>query len=262
MPPLPSSSSVGSIAIHTRFRVSAEGLVSREAIVRCPTGGWLPLEACRPCGHCDHVSTPGNPDDWILLCSLGEDLIPPSPRAANVWSLATETPVSRAMSPAFCLASDVPATAAAHVFAQQGVDVGVVVDAQGHQAGAVSRADLLRAWPSSATSGNALTVHDIMTPFVMTFADTTPIAEAVRLTTSGYLHHAPVVSRDQVVGVVSPMALLRWLYDQLDDTELRGGSPSSRAAAGGSASRFASSRLKRTADASGLRTQLQAPFSV
>ena len=176
----------------------------------------MPLDACRICSHCEHLSTPRSQDAWVLLCRLAGDVLPlRTPRGP--WESAQETPVSAAMSTGFCLASDVPVPILARVYVEESVDVAVVMGADGHPAGVVSRTDLLRAL-SRAGAGNKLCAKDIMTPFVMSFLDTTPIADAVKLMATQYVHHVPVVAGGKVLGVVSAAGLLNWLRSQLDDT--------------------------------------------
>ncbi len=201
------------VSIHLRCHLSAGGQVSREGLVRCPRGGWRSLASCGTCPQCEHLSTPTQAEDWLLLCRLTADLFPSPGERAGAWRHAAVATVCEAMTTVLCVSSDVSARVAARALAEERLDLGVVADAERHHVGVVTRSDLLGALVSQQKA--EARVAEVMSPFVMTFLDATSIADAMRLVTSDYLHHVPVVSGDEVVGLVTPASLLAWLQREL-----------------------------------------------
>ncbi len=60
----------------------------------------------------------------------------------------------------------------------------------------------------------ALLVRDIMTPTVYTVPEETPVAELARTMVAGRIHRLIVTRRDNVVGIVTTLDLLRLLYEE------------------------------------------------
>ncbi len=186
--------------IHRRIALAADGTRRERVFVRCPRGGgWEPLEGCRRCGSCAHLSTPDRTDDWLLVCQAPRTATPRSPTTA-----AERAPISEAMEASvLCAVHDVPSAILAAAMRDGDFEIAVVVDADERPIGIVAPVDLARA-PSS-TAGAA------MTPFATALLENAPVSRALAFAVKGDLQHIPVLSSGRVMGLVSPRSLLAWL---------------------------------------------------
>lgn len=88
-----------------------------------------------------------------------------------------------------------------------------VVDDHGRPIGIVSKTDLLRR--SGGPQGPRGTVRDVMMRTAYCLAENEPIARAAGLMAFEGVHRVPIVGHDgAVVGVVSPLDVMRWLARQ------------------------------------------------
>jgi acetoin utilization protein AcuB len=180
--------------IHRRVRIAADGARRERVYARCPAGTWEPIDHCRQCGACAHLSTPEDPDSWLLVCET-----PPTPRR-RARALAAEGPrVSEAMDPSvLCVASNVAIEDVARVMRDDRYDVAVVVDTEDRPIGIVAPSDLC----GGSTAGEA------MTPFATSLLEGAAASYARSLACDGALEHIPILSAGHVMGLASPLSLL------------------------------------------------------
>ena len=96
------------------------------------------------------------------------------------------------------------------LFAKNGISGVPVVDATGNPLGVVSKSDLLAC--RSAASAASTKVRDIMTPTTFFLSENESIAKAAGLMAFEGVHRVPVLGqRGQVVGMISPLDVMRWL---------------------------------------------------
>jgi acetoin utilization protein AcuB len=99
-----------------------------------------------------------------------------------------------------------------------------VVDKSGHLVGIVSDRDLLRASPSPATSLsvweityllNEVKVQSVMTAKVISVTEGTPLEDAARIMADNKIGGLPVVSGDELVGIITETDLFRAFVELL-----------------------------------------------
>jgi predicted transcriptional regulator len=92
----------------------------------------------------------------------------------------------------------------------KGISGAPVIDDAGKPIGIVSKTDLLHR--PAAPGGMAVRVRDIMMRTTYCLAENESIAKAAGLMAFEGVHRVPVVGpRGQVVGLVSPLDVMRWL---------------------------------------------------
>jgi CBS domain-containing protein len=114
---------------------------------------------------------------------------------------------------------DAPVREAARVMLAHRISGLPVIDPAGNLVGIVSENDLLGAIvepeaqsePHGTVQSAQLHVRDVMTERVVTIAADTPVREIVKLMRRHAVKRLPVVSQDQVIGIVSRADLLRGL---------------------------------------------------
>jgi len=193
------SKEVVSTPIRRRVRIDASGGRQERVFVRCSTGGgWEPLEGCRHCGACAHLSTPDRKDDWLLLCEA-----PPKKRKrALKGDPAEHAPVTDALEPSvLCVVGGAPVALVAGAMREGDYEIAVVVDRDDRPIGIIAPRDL----------AGAKTAAEAMTPFATTLLEDAPVARAIELAIDRGLDHVPVLSAGRVMGLVSPRSLLAWL---------------------------------------------------
>lgn len=140
-------------------------------------------------------------------------------RAATARDLMLPNPVS--------ISDQATVLEAAGFFASKGFSAAPVIDASGRPVGVVSQTDIVihdgetareKSAPKRpqeeppATSSDEMTVHDIMTPIVLSVAPDTPARRVVELMLTHNVHRLFVVDRSGVLtGVVSALDVLRRL---------------------------------------------------
>jgi CBS domain-containing protein len=91
-----------------------------------------------------------------------------------------------------------------------------VVDGENRPVGMASRTDVFQWVVQAVTDAGELkslkTVAEIMMPIAFTVFEDQSIAEAAKLMATEGVHRLPVVSRaGKLVGIVSPLDILRWM---------------------------------------------------
>ena len=194
------------LPIHLRLELGRDDRVIQTGLVRCPEDGrWIPAEGCKRCAK--KVSS----DETSVTCK-------PETRSREArWP--EDTPIAEVLDASvLCVDANATARRVAGIMDERGAGVAVVFDRSSHAIGVVSRGDLASASPSRR-------VETCMTPFVITLLDSTSVADAIDVVLERGLTHVPVLADGQVVGVVTPRAVIRWLaqkVQQLRSTRTRG----------------------------------------
>jgi predicted transcriptional regulator len=96
------------------------------------------------------------------------------------------------------------------LFQERRITGAPVVDQTGNPLGVVSKTDLLA--HRGVSSADSARVGDIMTPTTFFLSENESIAKAAGLMAFEGVHRVPVLGpRGQVVGMVSPLDVMRWL---------------------------------------------------
>jgi acetoin utilization protein AcuB len=182
--------------IHRRITLLG-GARHERVFVRCPNGGeWEPLERCKRCGSCSHLSMPERAEDWLLLCEP-QPTRRPKPAEAPSVTVAIEPSV-------LCVERNVPVHTIARAMRDEGHELAIVVDDEDRPTGIIAPADLAQ----------GSTARAVMTPFATTLLEGAPLDAALELATQGTLTHVPILSAGRVMGLTSPRSLLAWLSKQ------------------------------------------------
>ena len=123
-------------------------------------------------------------------------------------------PVSEIMSrEVACVKADLSVDELEEILIDKGISGTPVVDQLGKPIGIVSKTDLLHRKGTSSLDG--LKVKDVMMRTAYCIAENEPIARAAGLMAYEGVHRLPVVGTDgTVIGVVSPLDIMRWLARQ------------------------------------------------
>lgn len=132
--------------------------------------------------------------------------------------------VGRRMShPVFTVQPDLPITKAHELMAHEKVRRAPVVK-NGKLVGIISENDILKAYPSTATSLaiwevtsllEKITVKDVMKKDVRTVQENTPIEEAARIMVDNRISSLPVTRGDELVGIITETDLFRIMLEML-----------------------------------------------
>lgn len=177
--------------------------------VHCPVVGEAKsLEHCQACPSLvQHLE---GPPEEALTCRVPDDT-----------RLETGT-VDELLGPdSLCLDGDLPVGEALALLATRGLTAAPVVDDRGTFVGCARISSLRRLHEEDVALAQRhldvapQVVDDALVPAVAVVRPDAPLAEAARLMARHRLHQLPVVSADgQVVGVLTPMDLVRWLAEQ------------------------------------------------
>ncbi len=96
---------------------------------------------------------------------------------------------------------------------EAGISGAPVVDAAGSLLGVVSLADLARTVGEGGEGADGLTVRRIMTPIADTVSEDTPVPEIARIMLDNQYHRLVVTRRQEPVGIVSSMDLLKLIAE-------------------------------------------------
>lgn len=183
-----------------------EGLDVRT--VHCPvTAGAETLEHCL---ECPSLLAHSQGDDEALTCTVPDDT-----------RLEVGT-VDELLGPhSLCLDGDVPVAEAIVLLASRGLTAAPVVDDHGTFIGCARLASLRRLHEEDVSLSRRRpgvvpqVVDDALVPAVAVVRPDAPLAEAARLMSKHGLQQLPVVGADgRVVGVLTPLDLVRWLAER------------------------------------------------
>lgn len=108
---------------------------------------------------------------------------------------------------------ELAASEAARLLIERDISGLPVVDDALHPIGMFTRTDLVRDSVEGGGDDDA-TVGDLMTPLAFSLPETASITQAAALMWFEHIHRLPVVSpENQVVGIVTPMDVLRFLAE-------------------------------------------------
>lgn len=132
--------------------------------------------------------------------------------------------VGRRMSfPVITVQPDMPITKAHELMAHEKIHQAPVVK-NGKLVGIITIADILKAYPSTATSLavwevtsllEKITVKDVMTKRVLTVQENTPIEEAARILSDNKVSGLPVMRGDELVGIITETDLFKIMLEML-----------------------------------------------
>ncbi|HEX6765210.1 MAG TPA: CBS domain-containing protein [Polyangiaceae bacterium] len=112
-------------------------------------------------------------------------------------------------SPVTAVRPDAPVSELVHLLLDEHISGVPVVDAVGRAIGVVSKTDVLRAVAGDSPYGTAA---DLMTPMTLAMPEHASIARAAALMAYERVHRVVIIAPDGgVIGLVSPMDILRWL---------------------------------------------------
>ncbi len=229
------------LELRSRRVIRADGDAVLDVSVRCPVrGADVALHQCLECDRCEGLSLDRSSGNAEIVCRGDLDATatgsaPPPPAAAEARS-ASNTPIAEIMARhVVCVRPDLDTRTLATLFLERGISGAPVVDDDARPIGIVSKTDLVREHherpegsrpppPSDLEELSDLgvgfhteaapvtTVADIMMPVAFCLPANESIARAAALMAFEGVHRVPVVgSRGQVVGLVSPLDVLRWL---------------------------------------------------
>jgi CBS domain-containing protein len=205
------------VAVRSRTTIGA-GRSSVDLTAPCPVlGRDVPIEECIQCPQGGGLVVGRTPKDTSVCCRVET----PASEAGELGAdgrRADRTPISAIMTThVVCVSPDLELPALECLLVEKGVSGVPVVDAAGCPVGIVSKTDILlerqeTAQPSPDGDQSPRTVGDIMMPIPFCLPANESIAKAAALMAFEAVHRVPVLgAAGQVVGVVSPLDVLRWL---------------------------------------------------
>jgi CBS domain-containing protein len=172
------------------------------------------VEECFGCPNCYgmRMGTPGS--SATVFCSSAaaalEDPLDSSVR--NDDSADHATLASIMTTRVICVGPELSVVALAALFLERGISGAPVVDDVGRPIGMVSKTDLVREHRGAADSHERRTVEDIMMPVAFCLRPHEAVAKAAALMAYENVHRLPIINaQGQVVGVVSPIDVMRWM---------------------------------------------------
>jgi len=113
--------------------------------------------------------------------------------------------------------SDATVYSAMQIMADKNVGALLVID-QGRLVGLVSERDYARKVILLGRGSKETQVREIMTPSPATIGPECSVDEAMRLITTSRIRHLPVVSEDNILGMISIGDLVNWIAFAQDQT--------------------------------------------
>ena len=204
-----------------RTRATRGGGAPEETrFVECPFRDSAPsLEKCIGCEHWRGYSRELAGQGFVVSCARPDAHGPwPMPPHASNRSRAMRTPASALMDDPTCVRPDASLPEVAAALLERGSSGLPVVDTGGRAVGLIASSNLVATLASGvdlagpAASPKATTARELMTASVPRVSMESSIAEVASIMSDRRLDSLPVVSRSgEVVGVVSTLALARWL---------------------------------------------------
>jgi len=188
--------------------------------VQCPRRpGLAPLDECLRCSDCAGLRTdPENHESHVVCLEASPPAPAPRPSPFPPPTEPSQTPISAIMTrDVLCVSADLPVAELIGVLVQRGISGVPVVDAERRPVGVVSKTDLLRLvhspQPQDPTADPpTLRVRDVMMPVAFCLPANESIAKAAALMAFESVHRIPIVgTRGEIVGLVSPLDVLRWV---------------------------------------------------
>jgi len=186
---------------------------SLDLCATCPVRGTeVPLADCAVCPRGAGLRIGSDPRQASVICFVeGDD---GAPLSVGSGPKADVTPISAIMAHhVTCVRPDLGLDDAEFILLENGWSGLPVVDATGRPIGIVSKTDLLRARRAGGDEVfRSQRVADVMMPLAFCLPANESIARAAALMAFESVHRVPVVgSGGQVVGLVSPLDVLRWI---------------------------------------------------
>ena len=205
------------VAVRSRTVVrGAESPVELSAL--CPVRGMdVPLDDCVHCDRGRGLRVHPDTHAVSVCCRVDEASASGRDETVSPRPPAERTTVSEIMTThVVCVTEELAVVALEHLFLEKGISGAPVVDEAGRPLGMVSKTDLLRDRHARTPSeASARTVGDVMMPMAFCLPANESIAKAAALMAFEGVHRVPVVGVEgQVVGLVSPLDVLRWLARQ------------------------------------------------
>jgi CBS domain-containing protein len=206
------------LQIHVRRVASGDGTLESEPEVYCPPRDKsMPVSDCESCEDYAGSGIDLDAGRNFVLCRRLTSESARSLRAARRayigrrmtvegTSPSERTPVTEIMtSDVLCVREDLPLSQLARLLLDRGVTGAPVVNERGEPIGVVSQHDVLGV-------DRPATVGEVMTRLTFVLPESASISQAAALMSFEGVHRLPIVSDDgKVVGIVSPLDILRWL---------------------------------------------------
>ena len=224
------------LPVHVLERLAGDGTRSSAMSVRCPAYLRMAgvVDDCAGCGFGTDVQLSGNAH---VACSYPSQLpMLPVTAPASVQRAVRKTRLAAIMTKnVLCFSADVSVEDATAKLLERRISGAPVVDLHGRPIGMVSMTDLLRARYDRTNEVDAsqptarphderasgfgfheetlatATVGEIMTPVVFSLPDTAMLSTAIALMSERRIHRVPIVSGSQLVGILTPIDVMRWL---------------------------------------------------
>jgi CBS domain-containing protein len=217
-PPGSPAATQQALEIGTRRTFRGDGSSAAESSVPCPARGHeVPIEGCLDCDRFRGLRVRAASGEAVVVChtdASSEAMQAAERRLGGGSGAASATPVSEIMTrDVVCVSEGLGVDALVELFIQRGISGAPVVDKAGRPVGIVSKTDVLRdgAERAGGLPRNA-TVGDIMMPVAFCLPANESVARAAALMAFEGVHRLPIVGvAGEVVGLVSPLDVLRWL---------------------------------------------------
>ena len=218
LPPGSPGAAQQSLEIGTRRTFRGDGSSAAECSVPCPARGHeVPIEGCLDCDRFRGLRVRAASGEAVVVCHTDaslEAIETATRRLGGGSGAASATPVSEIMTrDVVCVSEGLGVDALVELFIQRGISGAPVVDQAGRPVGIVSKTDVLRDGAERAGGlPRHATVGDIMMPVAFCLPANESVARAAALMAFEGVHRLPIVGVEgEVVGLVSPLDVLRWL---------------------------------------------------
>ncbi len=192
----------------------------------------VPLEACGVCGRCEGLRADPQTQAVEITC-VRVTTDEPALEEVVHSKTAANTPISEIMTrQSVCITPDLAVASLGPVFLSMDVSGAAVVDKDGRPVGVLSQSDVLK-WLYSLDADRVPSsvdqkVEALMATPALCLSEHESIAKASAFMAFEGIHRIPVVGeRGQLVGMLSPLDILRWLARQ-DGYVLARQAPTSR----------------------------------
>jgi CBS-domain-containing membrane protein len=211
------------LGVRSRETFRGDAGPSLEFGVLCPVSGLdVPLDECVRCKDSRGLRLGASMHETFVVCDANVDELDgtlpgatesnPRPDAAS----ADESTIASIMTTkVICVGPELSVAALGALFLDRGISGAPVVDESGRAIGMVSKTDLVRHHHEqrmAADEHREQFVADIMMPMAFCLPANESVTKAAALMAFEGMHRVPVVNTHrQIVGLVSPLDVMRWM---------------------------------------------------